>query len=66
MQPEGWLTAEQAAKYLGLKNAKAFENLVVREGVPTYYPSKRQPRWSRKGLDHWILARERALKHGVL
>jgi hypothetical protein len=52
------MTAEQAATYLGCESAKAFEKIVVREGIPKHYLSARTPRYNRAELDAWLLKRK--------
>ncbi len=55
-----WMTAEQAAKYLGCESVKAFEKIASREGIPKHYLSARAPRYNRTELDAWLLGRRRA------
>jgi hypothetical protein len=57
MQPTEWMTAEQAAKYLGCESVKAFEKIVAREGIPRHYLSARTPRYNRAELDRWLMER---------
>ena len=52
-----WMTAEQAATYLGCESAKAFEKIAAREGIPRHYLSARTPRYSRAELDAWLTGR---------
>jgi hypothetical protein len=56
-RPQEWLTPEQAARYLGLPSAGAFERVVARESIPKHYISERLPRYSRRELDAWLNAR---------
>src|SRR5215211_7411519 len=37
MRATEWMTAEQAAKYLGCESVKAFEKIAAREGIPKHY-----------------------------
>ncbi len=55
-----WMTAEQAAKYLGCGSVKAFEKIAAREGIPKHYLSARAPRYNRAELDAWLLSRRGA------
>jgi hypothetical protein len=52
-----WMTADQAAKYLGCESVKAFEKIASREGIPKHYLSARAPRYNRLELDAWLLER---------
>jgi hypothetical protein len=38
-----WMTAEQAAKYLGCESVKAFEKIAAREGIPALPLGPRLP-----------------------
>ena len=60
MRPAEWMTAEQAAKYLGCPSAEAFEKIAMREGVPKHYLSARAPRYNRAELDVWLMGRQGA------
>jgi hypothetical protein len=57
LQPTEWMTAEQAAKYLGCESVKAFEKIASREDIPKHYLSARTPRYNRAELDEWLLGR---------
>ncbi len=57
MRPAEWMTAEQAAAYLGCESVGAFEKVVAREGVPRHYLSTRAPRYNRVELDTWLMDR---------
>jgi hypothetical protein len=59
-QPTEWMTAEQAATYLGCDSVGAFEKIVAREEVPKYYLSARAPRYNRAELDAWLMSRQGA------
>ena len=61
LQPTEWMTAEQAAKYLGCESVKAFEKIAFREGIPKHYLSARAPRYNRAELDEWLLKRRSTL-----
>src|SRR5919107_1553331 len=52
-----WMTAEQAAKYLGCESVEAFEKIATREGIPKHYLSARAPRYNRAELDEWLMSR---------
>ncbi len=56
-RPAEWMTAEQAAAYLGFKSVQAFEKVVAREGVPRHYVSGRRPLYNRAELDAWLMGR---------
>jgi len=53
-----WMTAEQAAKYLGCESVKAFEKIAAREELPKHYLSARAPRYNRAELDAWLMGRK--------
>ena len=57
MRSTEWMTAEQAAKYLGCRSVEAFEKIAAREGVPKHYLSARTPRFNRGELDDWLMGR---------
>ena len=57
MRPVEWMTAEQAAKYLGCESVEAFQKIATREGIPRHYLSARAPRYNRVELDAWLTAR---------
>ena len=57
MRSAEWMTAEQAAKYLGCESVKPFEKIASREGLPKHYLSARAPRYNRAELDKWLLDR---------
>src|SRR5215213_4954825 len=57
MQASEWMTAEQAARYLGCESIKAFEKIASREGIPRHYLSERTPRYNRAELDAWLTGR---------
>src|SRR5215211_4357641 len=57
MRTAEWMTAEQAAKYLGCESVKAFEKIATREGIPRHYLSERTPRYNRAELDAWLTGR---------
>jgi len=57
MRATEWMSAEQAAKYLGCESVKAFEKIAAREGIPRHYLSARAPRYNRTELDAWLLGR---------
>ena len=61
LQPMEWMTAEQAAKYLGCDSVKAFEKIAAREDIPKHYLSARAPRYNRAELDAWLLKRRSTL-----
>ena len=61
MRAAEWMTAEQAAKYLGCDSVKAYEKIVAREGLPKHYLSARAPRYNRVELDKWLLERRSPL-----
>src|SRR4051812_48390340 len=54
IQASEWMTAEQAATYLGCDSVKAFEKIASREGIPKHYLSTRAPRYNRAELDSWL------------
>ena len=58
MQATEWMTAEQAAKYLGCESVKAFEKITARESIPKHYLSARAPRYNRAELDAWLMSRK--------
>ena len=58
MCPSEWMTAKQAATYLGCESVKAFEKIASREGIPKHYLSARAPRYNRGELDAWLMRRE--------
>ena len=60
MRTVGWMTAKQAAAYLGCESVKAFEKIAAREGIPRHYLSARAPRYNRRELDEWLLSRKGA------
>jgi len=57
IHPTEWMTAEQAARYLGCSSVEAFEKIAAREGIPRHYLSARTPRYSRAELDAWLTGR---------
>ena len=57
MRTAEWMTAEQAATYLGCESVKAFEKIAAREGIPKHYLSARAPRYNRAELDAWLTGR---------
>ncbi len=57
IHPTEWMTARQAARYLGCESVKAFEKIVSREGIPNHFLSSRAPRYSRVELDGWLMGR---------
>ena len=57
MQALEWMTAEQAASYLGFESVAAFEKVVARERIPKHYVSARAPRYNRVELDAWLMDR---------
>src|ERR687889_326499 len=57
MRTAEWMTAEQAATYLGCESVKAFEKIASREGIPKHYLSARAPRYNRAELDAWLMER---------
>jgi len=59
MRAAEWMTAEQAAKYLGCESVKSFEKIATREGIPKHYLSARVPRYNRRELDQWLTDRRR-------
>jgi hypothetical protein len=61
MRTAEWMTAEQAAKYLGCESVKAFEKIASREGIPKHYLSARAPRYQRAELDAWLMSRVEAV-----
>ena len=56
-RPAEWMTAQQAAAYLGYESVQAFEKVVAREGVPRHYVSGRKPLYNRAELDAWLMDR---------
>jgi hypothetical protein len=56
-----WMTADQAAVYLGCESVRAFEKIASREGIPKHYLSTRSPRYNRAELDKWLLDRRSPL-----
>ena len=60
IQASEWMTAEQAARYLGCESVEAFVKIAAREGIPKHYLSARAPRYNRTELDAWLLGRRRA------
>ena len=58
MRAAEWMTAKQAATYLGCESVKAFEKIASREGIPKHYLSARAPRYNRGELDAWLMRRE--------
>ena len=64
MRMAEWMTAEQAAQYLGCESVRAFEKIVSREGIPKHYLSARAPRYNRAELDAWLLERREG-PHGI-
>src|SRR5215207_6886372 len=60
MRTAEWMSAEQAAKYLGCDSVKAFEKIAAREGIPKHYLSARLPRYNRAELDTWLTGRQGA------
>ena len=61
MRVAEWMTAEQAATYLGCESVKAFEKVASREGLPKHYLSARSPRYNRSEVDEWLLERRTTL-----
>jgi hypothetical protein len=57
MRATEWMTAEQAAQYLGCESVKAFEKIAARQGIPRHYLSARTPRYNRAELDAWLTGR---------
>lgn len=68
MRPAEWLTAEQAAEYLGYispgasdeerrKGTKAFEKAAQTVRMPRHDITPRVYRYSRRELDQWLLER---------
>ena len=57
MRTAEWMTAEQAAAYLGCESVKAFEKIASRESIPKHYLSARAPRYNSTELDTWLLSR---------
>ena len=57
MRTAEWMTAEQAAAYLGCESVKAFEKIATREGLPKHYLSTRAPRYNRAELNSWLMER---------
>jgi len=51
------MTPYQAARHLNCTSAKAFQEVVVKEGVPKHYLSDRLPRYSRPELVEWLMDR---------
>jgi len=62
MRATEWMTAEQAATYLGCESAKAFEKIVAREDIPKHYLSARTPRYNRAELDRWLMDRRQEVR----
>ena len=62
MQGAEWMTAEQAATYLGCESVKAFEKIATREGLPKHYLSARTPRYNRAELDTWLMDRRQEVR----
>jgi hypothetical protein len=58
IQPTEWMTAEQAAKYLGCESVKAFQKVATRQSIPKHYLSARAPRYNRAELDAWLISRK--------
>jgi len=58
MRAVEWMTAKQAATYLGCESVNAFEKIASREGIPKHYLSARAPRYNRAKLDAWLMSRE--------
>ena len=58
MQSTEWMTAKQAAKYLGCESVKAFEKIASREDIPKHYLSARAPRYNRAKLDEGLMGRQ--------
>ena len=52
-----WMTAEQAATYLGCESVEAFVKIAARENIPKHYLSARTPRYNRAELDTWLMYR---------
>ena len=57
MRAAEWMSAKQAATYLGCESVKAFEKIAAREGIPKHYLSARVPRYNRAELDAWLMSR---------
>jgi hypothetical protein len=57
MRATEWMTAKQAAAYLGCESVKGFEKIASREGIPKHYLSARAPRYNRAELDAWLIER---------
>ena len=57
MRSSEWITAAQAAVYLGCESVKAFEKIASRKAIPKHYLSARAPRYNRTELDAWLLGR---------
>ena len=62
MRATEWMTAKQAAQYLGCESIKAFEKIACREGIPKHYLSARAPRYNRAELDTWLMKRKGATR----
>ncbi len=57
MRTAEWMTAEQAATYLGCESVEAFVKIAAREGIPRHYLSARTPRYNRDELYAWLTGR---------
>ena|SRR5215217_3819761 len=62
MRTVGWMTAKQAAAYLGCESVKVFEKIAAREGIPKHYLSARAPRYNRVELDAWLMSRREGVR----
>jgi hypothetical protein len=62
IQASEWMTAEQAATYLGCESVKAFEKIASREGILKHYLLARAPRYNRAELDTWLLGRRQEVR----
>jgi|SRR5215217_7291798 len=62
MRATEWMTAEQAAKYLGCESVKAFEKIAAREGIPKHYLAARAPRYNCTELNGWLMNRKGAIR----
>jgi|SRR5215217_32729 len=58
IHPTEWMTASQAAKYLGCESVKSFKKIASREGIPKHFLSARTPRYNRVELDTWLMRRQ--------
>lgn len=58
-RPSEWMTAQQAAAYLGFDSVEAFCKLATRENVPKHYLSTRVARYNRVEIDDWVSSRPR-------